>query len=182
MKNYYYKFNSGIKLDHDMIKFQGANNFNFLSGEGSIHYSKISNSIDLAKQYFSKRIFGIEPHLIYYAEVEGPGFLEPHVDHGVSVVANFYFESNDAITTFFEPREGAEAVNYESAGLVQDSNIYRLNDLVPVANFQAQDGDSYLLDVSKIHAVYLTKPGHRRFINMQWYGVDIDTVYASILK
>ena len=180
--NYYYKFDSGINLDHAMTKFQGANNFNFLSGEGAIHYSKITNSAELAKKYFNKRIFGIEPHLIYYAEVPGPGFLEPHRDHGATVVANFYFESNDAITTFFEPKENAEAVNYEGAAGVQDSNIYRVNDLTPVANFQAKDGESYLLDVSKIHAVYMTKPGHRRFINMQWYGVDIDAVYNSILK
>jgi hypothetical protein len=180
--NYFYKFDSGIKLDHSMSKFEGVNNFNFISGDGSIHYSKVTNAVDLAREYFSQRIFGIEPHLIYYADVPGPGFLEPHRDHGATVVANFYFESLDAVTTFFEPRDSAvKTTNYLGDGM-QDSNIYKLNELMPVANFQAQDGDSYLLDVSKIHAVYLMKPGRRRFINMQWYGVDIDTVYNSILK
>lgn len=180
--SFYYKISPDVVLDSGLANFKGLNSFNFISGESAILYSKINNVVGLAQQYFTKRIFGIEPHLIYYAEIPGPGLLNPHRDHGATTVANFYFDSNGSTTSFYRAKSGAGSLNYQGSASVQDHNIYDLDDLDEVCNFTAHDGDCYLLNVSEIHGVYSPNAGTRRFINMQWYGVDIDTVYNSILS
>jgi hypothetical protein len=174
----YYKFDSGLVLGHDLTALKGENSYNYLSGSSAIMYHKISNMAILAGTYFTKKLFEIEPHLIYYAEIQGPGILDPHIDHGATVVANFYFDANDSITTFYEPKEEAQSKVYTT---MQSTGIYDLNSVRPIECFQAKDGESYILDVTKIHGVVSPKVGIRKFINMQWYGVDFNTLRDSLL-
>lgn len=174
----YYKFDSGLILGHDLSALKGENSYNYLSGNSAIMYSKISNMATLATKYFTKKLFDIEPHLIYYAEIQGPGVLDPHIDHGATVVANFYFDANESITTFYEQNEDSKSKVYTT---MQSTGIFDLTSVRPIECFQAKDGESYLLDVTKIHGVISPKIGTRKFINMQWYGIDFDTIRNSLL-
>lgn len=176
--NNYYKFDSGLILDNDLEILKGKNSFNYVSKTSEIMYSSISNMAILANKFFTKKLFSIEPHLIYYAEIHGPGVLDPHRDHGATVVANFYFDANDSITTFYESTEETQSKTYST---MKSAGIYDMNSVKPVESFQAKDGESYILDVTKIHGVISPKVGTRKFINMQWYGIDFDTIRNSLL-
>lgn len=180
--SFFRKFSANFNYVDNISLFKGENSFNFVAGETAISYNKISDPIRLVRNVFPNKIFKIEPHLIYYTEVPGPGLLNPHRDHGVTTVANFYFDSNDAVTTFYKVKGEAKGINYSGAAAVQNDNIYDLNNLEEACSFKANNGDCYLLNVREIHSVYTENPGRRKFINMQWYGVDIDTVYASIIN
>ena len=176
--NNYYKFDSGLVLGHDLSALKGENSYNYLSGNSAIIYSKISNMAILAGKYFTKKLFEIEPHLIYYGEIPGPGSLDPHIDHGATVVANFYFDANESVTTFYKQKEDATSKVYDT---MQSTGIFDLNSVTPIESFQAKDGESYLLNVRKIHGVMSPKAGSRKFINMQWYGIEFDAVRNSII-
>ena len=174
----YYKFDSGLVLDNNLEILKGENSFNYVSKTSEIMYSRISNMSILANKFFTKKLFNIEPHLIYYGEILGPGLLDPHIDHGATVVANFYFDSNDSITTFYEPTENTLSRAY---GDMKSGGIFDINTLTAVESFQAKDGESYILDVSKIHGVMSPKVGTRKFINMQWYNIDFKSICNSII-
>jgi hypothetical protein len=181
MKEYFYKFTNNLNLqNYNLSKFKGQNSFNFLTQDSSIMYYKINNIVEFTLKYFSGNpIFNISPHLIYYAEVQGPGTVDPHIDHKATTVANFYFESNDAVTKFYEPKQNSSTIKYQ--GSVQTSNIYKIHDLDEVASFQAKSGESYLLDTSSIHSVISQVKGCRKFINMQWYNINLQTIKNSII-
>jgi hypothetical protein len=174
----YHKFDSGLVLGHDLEIFKGKKSFNYVSKTSEIAYHNISNIAVLADKFFTKKLFSIEPHLIYYAEITGPGFLDPHIDHSATTVANFYFDSNDSITTFYETTEQTTSKTYDN---MKSGGIFDVNTLTAVESFQAKDGESYILNVSKIHGVSSPKSGTRKFINMQWYGVDFQTICNSII-
>lgn len=183
MSKYFRKFDCVANLSHpDLIKLKGHNSFNFVSGNSAIRYNKIKNPILLARDIFPNKIFRLDPHLIFYAEVDGPGLLDPHRDHGSTTVANFYFESNNSTTNFYKEKPGTKPITYQGTDEVSKNNVYNVNDLELESSFQAQDGDCYLLNVSEIHGVHSEKQGTRKFINMQWFGPSIEDVYNSIIR
>jgi hypothetical protein len=69
-----------------------------------------------------------------------------HVDLGRIAVFNYYMETNGEITSF------------------------------PEDSFIAEDGDMYLMDVTKVHTVSLVPGTRRRILSMSFYRADFETL------
>jgi hypothetical protein len=96
----------------------------------------------------------------------------PHIDNGISVSINCYIETANATTIFFEKKEStiAKPTPGIDSSSVKHTNgfIFDVKDLNFASSFKADAGDSYILDVSKIHAVKgLDLPSIRKFICIQ---------------
>jgi hypothetical protein len=65
-------------------------------------------------------------------------------------VVNFYIETNNCATQFYEIKDNARPYQIENQ---TDGCIYNLDDLVETGSFIAEPGDVYILDVSKVHSV-----------------------------
>ena len=79
------------------------------------------------------------------------GSIPPHTDSGVSAVVNFYVNTNNCTTQFYEFKDsdtGAFQVGNQTNGFVFDADKLTATD-----SFQAEPGDVWILDVSKPHAV-----------------------------
>jgi hypothetical protein len=74
----------------------------------------------------------------------------PHTDSESRTVINFYFETDDCITQFYEIKENAKPIKIENQ---TNGSIYSLKDLEEGPAFLAEPGDVYLLNVSKAHSV-----------------------------
>lgn len=96
----------------------------------------------------------------------------PHIDNGISVSINCYLDTADAHTIFFEKKknvEGMPTTGIDSAEISHKNGlIFNIEELDFICAFKAYPGDSYILDVSKIHAVKgLNLPSVRKFICIQ---------------
>ncbi len=94
--------------------------------------------------------------------------IPPHTDSGIEAIVNFYIKTSGCITQFYKfKNEDVKTMQIENQ---TDGFIYDVNDLEETGSFIAEDGDAYLLDVSKPHSVITTKPGliDRKAICMQF--------------
>lgn len=108
--------------------------------------------------------------IITYAEVDRNIWL--HRDINGTVVVNHYIETPEARTTFYTPKE-----NY--TGITIDGNtIYEQQDCIEQDEFIAQPNTSYILDVSSIHGVTLSKYGVRKFLSIGF----LEWTYESLVK
>jgi hypothetical protein len=78
-----------------------------------------------------------------------PNMLYPHVDRGRRVAINFYLVCGDETTLFFEPVETTRS-------------------LTPVAEFCAEEGQCWMLDVSKPHAVIMNAARERMGLSLSY--------------
>jgi hypothetical protein len=83
--------------------------------------------------------------------------LPPHVDKVRKCCINFYLSAHGEKTKFFK---------------------YFDDEIVEVENFVAEAGDSWLLDVSKPHAVELVPPNKRIIFSMSF----VKTPYEEVVK
>ena len=86
----------------------------------------------------------------YLHFLEANSYILPHSDSGPTAVINFYIETNNCATQFYEIKNNAEPYQIENQ---TDGCVYNLDDLIETESFIAQPGDVYILDVSKIHSV-----------------------------
>jgi hypothetical protein len=116
----------------------------------SIEFFKISNLIEQQlleiipveyRHYFKGSIFSINN-----------SYIRPHTDSDRKVGINFYVKCNNAITKFFEEREGVTRVHEQVIGQT-NGVVYKEYDLVSTGMFIAAPGEIWILDVSKIHSV-----------------------------
>ncbi len=128
----------------------------------------------LPKQMF----FGIKPYQVQLAEIVGAGHLLPHIDHNISACANYYVETNGSTTYFYNKKPYAGGFVYPGR---QTANIFSLDQVECVDQFQAQDGEMYLLNVSKIHSVDSPNVGIRKFISWQWLDVPFEQIRDSLI-
>lgn len=94
--------------------------------------------------------------------------IPPHTDSGIEAIVNFYIKTDRCITQFYKFKtDNAKTMQIENQ---TDGFIYDVNDLDETNSFIAEDGDAYLLNVSKPHSVITTKPGltNRKAICMQF--------------
>jgi hypothetical protein len=119
------------------------------------------------------------PFSVKYVELvdERSGHLQPHVDHDISLCANYYINTNKSITHFYEKKHGAKGFAYTNR---DSSNIFYFHEVDKVTDFCASDNELYLLDVSKIHSVESPNPGLRRFLSWQWKLTNFDEVVNSL--
>ena len=78
-----------------------------------------------------------------------PNMLYPHVDRGRRVAINFYLLCGDETTLFFEPDKTTRS-------------------LTPVAEFCAEEGQCWMLDVSKPHAVIMNAARERISLSLSF--------------
>jgi hypothetical protein len=100
--------------------------------------------------------------------------LAPHIDHGVTTALNYYIESLDAVTSFYELKENNTGYIYPGR---TTANIFDIDQVIKLDSFTAKNNETFLLDVSKIHSVENTRIGVRRFIQWQWKYLTFDDVY-----
>jgi hypothetical protein len=108
---------------------------------------------------------------------EAGGHLLPHIDHNISACANLYLSTQNSKTHFYNLKTNGMGFVYPGREV---ANIFTLDQVEKVTEFTANDGDMYLLNVSRIHSVETPRPGIRRFITWQWIGVPYDQVENSI--
>ena len=75
----------------------------------------------------------------------------PHTDSGIGVSVNFYLNTTDESTNFYELNTASPKLTK----LENQSNgsVFDIADLNKVCSFKAHGGDVYALNVSKIHSV-----------------------------
>ncbi len=78
-------------------------------------------------------------------------YIPPHTDSGTLAVINFYLETANCITKFYDIKEGATPSKLPNQ---TNGYIYALDDLDGwPPGFNAEPGDVYILDVTKVHSV-----------------------------
>ena len=90
----------------------------------------------------------------------------PHKDHDCLCKLNFYLKSGDAKTIFFEdPVAGGYSYHGDSRSNMFDIRKDRLK---RTTMFVANDGDTYLLNTSKIHAVTMENENTRIIVSVSF--------------
>ena len=172
--NYSKICNLSLDLDLSSLKGKEVNSYVGL-GDGMLRYYLSADYTEIFSKFpqFTK----IQPKIRLIAEIDGSGSIGPHVDHGPNVVLNWYFKSNQATTLFYRKKE--DSVPFKAEG-EDTANLYNNSDIELIDSFTAKDGDVYLLDVSKVHAVSSPKPGNRLFLSYSWENYTFDEILESI--
>ena len=121
----------------------------------------------------------IPPFSVKYVELvcTRPGHLLPHIDHDISTCANFYINTVDSTTYFYQCRQDSQGFIYPGR---LTANIFTFDQVERLSSFCANDNELYFLDVSKIHSVETPKSGIRQFISWQWKNTEFDKIIAGI--
>ena len=82
--------------------------------------------------------------------MEVNSYIPPHTDSDTLAAINFYINTSNCVTSFYDKKEGAEPHQIKNQ---TNGCIYNFDDLNLGPGFQAEPGDVYLLDVSKVHSV-----------------------------
>ena len=121
-------------------------------GKGHIRFYKISKVVE---NYLLS--FLPEHSRIYFKgqlmKIDG-NYITPHTDSDRQVTINFYVNTGNAMTLFWDKKENTTdtiQVNGQTNGYV-----YNTQDLILKHKFVAEPNSVYILDVSKIHSVCMT--------------------------
>ena len=82
--------------------------------------------------------------------LEANSYILPHFDSGANAVINFYIETDNCKTQFYEIKNNAKPYQIKNQ---TNGCIYNLDDLIETESFIAQPRDVYILNVSKVHSV-----------------------------
>ena len=96
-------------------------------------------------------------------------YILPHTDSNVKAVINYYINTENCKTQFYEKKE--DIVDHYQIENQTDGRVYNLKDLTLGPSFTAEPGDVYLLNVSKIHSVIPLKRA---------VGIDRKAICVSI--
>lgn len=119
-----------------------------------------------------------KPDYVLWVEIRGPLQALPHRDHGTACALNLYMESAEATTHFWEPLPIAKPVKY--APHEATANIYNAEELRHTGSFKANDDDTWLINVSKIHSVTKDPEKVRKFIQLGWRRRKFESVLNMI--
>ena len=141
---------------------------------GSIHCYELRNSY----RVFHPKVYDIlRPEFMYWVNI--PMRIIPHWDIFSTATLNVYAEPNDAKTSFWRINDNATPSN---GGYNVVNNIYELEDLTYLDSFIANSGDSYLLNVSRVHTVDLARDKQRSMIQFGWTSKSYDEISALAQK
>lgn len=143
----YYKLNINFNLS-DIVYTDRL----YTYGKGYIQFYKIQDSIE--KQLLSYLPVNSQKYFKGQLMIINGNTIKPHTDSDRLVAINFYIKPNNAITVFWEEKENLQnkvQVNGQTNGYV-----YNTQDLILKHKFVAEPNSVYILDVSKIHSVYMT--------------------------
>lgn len=117
------------------------------------------------------------PDLTSFVRIVGSQDVMPHFDHKTVTSLNLYINSSGAVTSFWEPKPSAQGFKFPGA---DKAHLFHEKDLTEVCSFTANDYETYLLDVSKIHSVKRHAPATRTFVQLSWFRKDFATVLQLI--
>ena len=161
--------------------------FNWASLNGNLvqEYNYIPNlsyyeitDYAIVKSLLPASIIDIGPCLIKFVEITGKGVLPPHVDYGLNVGLNYYFNPSGSTTRFFDRKENAVPHTDDK----EKTHILKYADLIFREKFIAQEGDIYLINVSEVHEVIHFKDTPRQFLQIQWENIDYNIVLNKLLN
>jgi hypothetical protein len=108
----------------------------------------------------------LPPSLREYAEISVCKIINgvlPHKDHDCSSKINYYLKSGNAKTVFFEdPQISGYSYHHDEKMHMYDIKKNRLKRL---SEFTADEGDIFLLNTSKIHAVFMNQADIRIIVS-----------------
>ena len=165
---YYQQIKFSI-ADFNFEKFKGEISTQYKDTDVTLTYYRINDS-ELLKTLWRSVPFKIKPDFILLAEIEGIGFLRPHIDHKILTGLNFYVQSNDDITTFYSLKDNIVRQS--------DNHYFDVESLNVVEHFVAKEKECYLLDVANIHSV-TSNGNNRKFVTWQWVNTDYKHVLGS---
>jgi hypothetical protein len=76
----------------------------------------------------------------------------PHIDSDIETVINYYIKTSDATTHFWKLKENTNATSFKISNQT-DGCIYSMDNLEHIFEFDAKDGDIWMLNVKEIHSV-----------------------------
>lgn len=114
-----------------------------------IAYYNINNE---AKEYLLNKIIPSKfknDFDIYLMFINYDSIL-PHIDNDIEMVINFYIQSSDGITHFWNPHENHDKLklNNQTSG-----SIFNPEQLNHIYSFSAKNYEIWALDVTKVHSV-----------------------------
>jgi len=93
-------------------------------------------------------------------------YILPHIDNDLLCAINFYMATDNGSgkTVYYKTKDGVSplpnkpelkvnAENFNEGVVKYVGDLYKQEDVEPIAEFTAYDGDAYLIDVTKIHNV-----------------------------
>ena len=109
--------------------------------------------------------------------ISGPS-IPPHIDDSVLMTMNFYMETNNAYTYFYQIKDNITPNIKTLPAQKTTGKIFTIEDLEIVSQFKANQGEVYLLDVSKIHSVSAETLSYREAYCLQ----SSILTYADVLE
>tara|TARA_B100000131_G_scaffold11005_1_gene11480 strand:- start:3968 stop:4513 length:546 start_codon:yes stop_codon:yes gene_type:complete len=99
--------------------------------------------------------------------------IPAHTDSGIEAIINFYIRTDRMFTQFYHPRDDVESFQIKNQ---TDGAIFHDKYLKKSCRFMAHEGDAYLLNVSKPHALIPSEKGpiRRTAICMQLLETSYD--------
>lgn len=141
--------------DYDILEEQILYGKKFNNDFEGILYSRIKIKNDrffyqIIPEKYKKHFFLLYMHIKLHNKKEIP----PHTDSGIKSCINFYIKTNNEKTEFFSVKnnENLRQIKNQTNGYIFDRN-----DLILENYFIAGNNESFLLDVSKPHAILANK-------------------------
>ena len=136
------------------------------------------NSYVTIRNLLRPNLFTILPNHISFCEFTGSGLVTPHKDKIDSVALNFYLDTDDGITIFYQCiNHNVETLNVSKRQLAFTKD---LSDLIEIGRFSANKYDCYLLDVNEIHGIAKASDKTRSMITFRWSNQKFDTILNSL--
>jgi hypothetical protein len=174
MENYFKKFNLELKeFNYEQLKGNLA--FQYGYPDVTIFLYWVSD-INLFRSLHKSPIGTIRPDRVFYAEIIGKGFLQPHLDLGVGCNLNWYFQTDESSTLFYKQTDATKLSNFGEQG----ENVFYLEELTEVCKFKAEKNDAYLLNVSEVHSVFKPNYNIRKFFSYQWLNQSYETIVNTL--
>jgi hypothetical protein len=141
----------------------------------NLSYYEITDHAKI-REIFPAQIFKIGACQFKFVEITGIGLLAAHTDFGLATVLNYYFNPAGSITRWYNTKESA----VQTTSIEEETHSYKYADLELADEFVAQQGDVYLINVSKVHDVVHLNKLPRQFIQIQWKNFDYKTVLDAL--
>lgn len=168
MVNYFTKLNISI----DTIDTSSFNNIPCRSFNNYVCYYDIRNTEKY--QYLYEIFAPFKPAEVYWGNFPS---ARPHIDHdGMLTAINHYYNTLDAHTIFYEPKENAVPYcgKYETI-----PNYYHKEDIVEQTRFCANINDIYMLNITKIHGLDFPAKGVRQMVKWM-FKIPYNEIYQEL--
>ena len=169
----------------DMTRIKGEPTEKYGPADIKLTHHKILDMSYFIGLHAGKVKFPIMPDVVWYTEIEGTGMVPPHIDPMDTVALNYYIQTGECTTTFYEPLDSAEYATTQQEFDVHDhartvKAVMNLSDLQAIGKFTAGTGDAYFMRPNVLHSVSAPTET-RKFLSYRWTGAAYEQVLASTL-